>query len=541
MAISDAARGFVILPVRTDPLELAALTLALPKRTAANYYADPIGFAREAIRWPVIRGEQTELADYQAEILKAIPQDRRVAFRAPRGSGKTSTEALTVLWFALTRDAAEVDWKILTTSGGERQLKEFLWPEIRLWARRIDWEKLGRNPFMDGEEMLAMTLALRHGRASSAVSDNPRLLEGMHAEAVLVILDEAKSIEVPVWDSLEGSMSGLGEVFVLAGSTAGETSGRFYEICSRQAGLEDWKPFHVTWQQVVDAKRGDPEWEAMRRLQWGVESQVYRNNVLAEFASSDENSVIPLAWVEKAIARWHEWDDAGRLDPPGRRVIGVDVADEGRDNTVLVSRQGDIVMEIEKHPLGDPMVTVGRVVEKLFHPNSLAVVDSIGVGSGVVARLREQHKPVVAFNAAERSERKDQTGTFGFVNQRAEGWWRLRELLDPSGNATLALPDDPELIGDLTAPHWVQTSSGKVRIEEKAEIRKRLKRSTDVGDAIIHSLSVSGYSGPGVQAKAVPWSDATDPLGITGAVRWEDAPRQPAAANHRDTWGGSLG
>ena len=52
----------------------------------------------------------------------------------------------------------------------------------------------------------------------------------------------------------------------------------------------------------------------------------------------------------------------------------------------------------------------------------------------------------------------------------------------------LALPPDDYLVGDLTAPRWHQRTAG-LQIESKDEIRKRLGRSTDVGDAIVHAFS----------------------------------------------------
>ncbi len=48
----------------------------------------------------------------------------------------------------------------------------------------------------------------------------------------------------------------------------------------------------------------------------------------------------------------------------------------------------------------------------------------------------------------------------------------------------IALPDDPELIDDLTTVKWF-TRGGKIHLESKEEIRKRLGRSPDKGDAVV--------------------------------------------------------
>jgi hypothetical protein len=120
-------------------------------------------------------------------------------------------------------------------------------------------------------------------------------------------------------------------------------------------------------------------------------------------------------------------------------------------------------------------------------PTMVAVVDVIGVGGGVVDQLREQGRLVAAFNASESTTSTDRSGELGFINVRSAAWWRLRELLDPSHGATLALPDVATLTGDLTAPHWKVTSNGRIQVEGKDDIRKRLGRSTDEGDAVVQA------------------------------------------------------
>ena len=70
----------------------------------------------------------------------------------------------------------------------------------------------------------------------------------------------------------------------------------------------------------------------------------------------------------------------------------------------------------------------------------------------------------------------------------AEVWWRLREALDPAqdGGSTVALPDDPEMVSDLTAPHFEIGSSG-IKITPKEKVVEKLGRSPDKGDAIVNA------------------------------------------------------
>jgi hypothetical protein len=68
-------------------------------------------------------------------------------------------------------------------------------------------------------------------------------------------------------------------------------------------------------------------------------------------------------------------------------------------------------------------------------------------------------------------------------------WWAMRELLDPAFEPDVAIPRDDQLIGELTAPKWDETASGKIKVESKEEIRKRLDRSTDLADAVLQTFA----------------------------------------------------
>lgn len=514
----------------TDPVldMLASKLLEMDADRRLPWHDDPAGFARECIDWPA----EAALASYQAGILASLATDGRVAVRSLHGAGKTTTTALAVLWWAITRDAAGINWKVLTTAGSHRQLNRYLWPEIHLWSRRLRWDVIGRASFDPRRELLTTTLRLDHGEAFTAASDDPELLEGAHASSLLIVLDEAKAIPAGVWDAIEGALSTPGETLALATSTPGAPSGRFYEIHQRRPGLTEWRTVHVTLEDAVAAGRVSEKWAKARALQWGEQSAVYRNRVLGEFAESDEDGVIPLSWVEAAVERWQAWRDAGGIiEGLGRPVLGVDVG-RGGDKSVIAKLRGSLVELVERHTVADTMALTGHVMRHAAEPGALTVVDVIGIGSGPVDRLREQHVSVDAFNASSRSDARDRAGSLGFLNRRAAAWWHLRELLDPAFGATLELPDDDELIGDLCAPRWVVNSSGRIQVEAKDEIRKRLGRSPDVGDAVVMACTYAhGHAmshGPAVarwnfgdhEARVVPWSGFERPDPYAGS--WFD-------------------
>lgn len=460
-----------------------------PKTGIRAYRDDPAGFVRDCIKWKP--GEKP--APYQLSNLEALVKHNRVCVRGPRGLGKTTTNSWAILWFALTRDACGEDWKIAATAPVYRQLTEVLWPELKRWARRLDWELIGREPLSERTELLESKLKLKHGQAFTVASNDPAKTEGVHADQVLYLYDEAKAIPAEIFDSSEGAFSGHGvdshaEAFALASSTPGEPNGRFYEIQSRMPGYESWHSIVVTLEETIAAGLVSNDFAERMKAQWGEDSSLYQTHVLGKFAASQQDSVIPLAWVEAAVLRYERLKEAGKLQNGPFEAVGVDVANEGEDKTVFALRHGLVISEIQRYANADLMETAGRVKALISNSEARAIVDSIGEGGGVYSSLRQEGANVISFKASRKSRRRDSTGDYKFKNCRADAWWRMRELLHPHDGADIALPPDNTLIGDLVAPKWKVTSSGEIQIEAKDDIKKRLGRSTDDGDAVIQAF-----------------------------------------------------
>lgn len=452
-----------------------------------TYFWDPVKFVLECIQWKPGKSP----TKYQIEIIENIITNIRTSVRGPHGLGKTALVSWLIHWFALTRDG--LDWKIPTTASSWPQLSKFLWPEVHKWSRMLDWEKIGRPPYDERRELLMLKLRLETGEAFAIASDNSALIEGAHADRLFYIYDESKSIKDETFDASEGALVGAGsddeslEAFALSVSTPGEPVGRFYDIQSHKPGYEDWKTRAVKDYEVVEAGRVTKGWQDARKNQWGEDSAIFQNRVLGEFASSEADTVISMAWVERAVAKWYEtdWDDP-ELE---FHSVGVDVARYGQDKTVLALRFGDHIKELREYARQDTMQTAGRVkgiLDKYNKKASKSVIDVIGMGAGVVDRLREQgYEKTIAFHSSEKTEKKDKSGELGFRNLRSAAWWNLRELLQDD---LIAIPDNDLLMGDLVTPKWKVTSNGKIQVEGKEDIRKRLSRSTDYADAVIYVM-----------------------------------------------------
>jgi len=441
-----------------------------------KYRSDLAGFTRDCIDWK----DKDGFTEYQDEAARRLVESRRFSMRGPHGLGKTAFAAITVLWFSLTRDGE--DWKVATLASAWRQLTKFLWPEVHKWSRRVKWDVVGRPPLIDGKELLTMSIKLSSGEAFALASDNHEFIEGAHADNLLYVFDESKAIPDATWDAAEGAMS-VGDVYWLAISTPSAPMGRFYDIHARKAGYLDWSVLHVTLEMAVNAGRVSQEWADKRRQQWGEKSSIYLNRVLGMFAADDADTVITLAMVERSVERWQALNDAGQFGMMDS--VGADIG-RGGDDTAQAYKHGDAISGIEYFHDTDVMQVAGRLSSKMQKNHNLtAVIDVIGIGAGVVDRLRELGPiadRVHAFVASGRSNMVDKTGELGFINMRSAGWWNLRELLMDD---EIALPPDDRLIGELTAPRYVYKSGGKIQVESKESVKKRIGRSTDAADAVI--------------------------------------------------------
>lgn len=474
-----------------------------------TYRSNYVAFAHDCIRWP----EGQSLTSYQEEILAELPVRKRVAVRGPHGLGKTCLASISLLCFALTYDGD--GWKIPTTATSWQQLSEFFWPEVHKWAAMLNWDRIGRQPFTK-YELQTLSLSFRNanglvtGKAFAMASAEDERTEGAHANHLLYVFDEAKAIPSTRWDAAEGALM-TGDTYAIAISTPGEPQGRFYDIHTHKPGLENWWTRHVTVDECIAAGRFKRSHVDQLAQLWGENSAVFKNRVLGEFCESAEDCVIPLAWVEAANERWKQqielldphwnwiegaktgtwprwrWRDSTLAEPVTH--IGLDIArsDLG-DKTVIARRQSNTITELERYSIADTQPIVGYATRILSHwAGSRAVVDVIGIGSGPYDQLRAEFgKRATAFNASESSDLKDRSRELEFSNKRSAAWWHMRELLDPAFGSTIALPPDDRLIGDLTAPRrGKMTAGGKLTVESKQEIRKRLGRSTDDGDAVV--------------------------------------------------------
>ena len=439
----------------------------IPQKFINTYSNNPAAFVHDCIVFP----RDAAPTIYQSEILEEWPDRKRIALRGPHGLGKTALMAWSTLWGVLTAP----DVKVPTTASSWRQLTKFLWPEIHKWARRLKWYMLGREPFSQYE---LQTLSLKLGptrEAFAVASNNSDLVEGAHADRVIYCYDEAKAIPVKTWDATEGAFAS-GDALALAVSTPGDSSGRFYEICSKKPGYADWWHRHVTLDEAIAAGRITQDWVDARRKQWGVDSPVFQARVLGEFPDQGDDSLIRLSWIEQAREQDFKPD-------PENKKMGVDVARFGSDDSVLMWADGDAVMGADIIHGQDTMTIAGRTKATKYPAN----IDTIGVGAGVYDRLQELGYDCYDVNVATSAINSED-----YYNLRAEAYWNLREKFKDEEIDLSRLPQEvyDRLSGELTAIKYTYTSKGQIKIVPKETMKKELGWSPDLADALMLCYAV---------------------------------------------------
>lgn len=478
-----------------------------------TYHDDAERFALECIAWERFPGANGP-TPYQRFGLRRLVEDKRFAFVGPHGLGKTAFNAWIWHWFVATRDGHD-EWKSLTTAGSWKQLIAFLWPEIRMWTRYIRWEKLGRAPYDRSSELLQLSFKGATGISEAVAPTDPTVIEGAHAPEILFQYDESKAIAEQLFDATEGAFSQAGPTtgrvaYLVATSTPGEPRGRFYNICTDRVKFSDWTVKQVTFEETVEAGLNDESWRENRKRQWGEKSPIYINRVLGRFVEDIADGVIPLSWLTRATERWVPEGIVmpdGSVDPRRhRRAYGIDPADAGDDLAATcelwTTERGNIwCAPLDYAEQDDPIATSDRIIELTSGADRIPIgVDVIGVGAAIPPYLRKNHRNPVPFISTATATQRDRTGNLEFGNTRAWGWWRLRELMSPSSEILVALPDrDDRLHGDLSAPTYAERG-GRIYIESKEELRRadRLGHSTDGADAVIIAvacdvLGTAGY------------------------------------------------
>lgn len=441
---------------------------------------DPVFFVRR-----VLGGDPWEK---QEEVLVSVRDFRRVAVRACHGVGKTKVAAWVALWFLYCHRNS----KVITTAPTWHQVENLLWREIHAShaSSRIPLGgKVLQTQIEIGKQWFALGLS----------TDKPERFQGFHAENILLIVDEASGVDQRIFEAAEGFLTSPGARLLLIGNPtqlAGEFYTSFRSLLYHKIHISAFDSPNLKAGKVVRPYLVTPEWVEEKRIQWGEESPMWHSRVLGEFPEQGDDTLIPLAWIEAAQRRWNE------TEPGESAELGVDVARYGSDSTVIMLRRGDRAEIVKRLHGQDTMQVAGAVIDALRSTEAeTAKVDVVGLGAGVVDRMKEQRYPVQEMNAGEAARDKER-----FVNRRAEWYWALRERFQ---SGEIAIPPDDELASQLASLKYKFDSRGRIQIESKEDMRKRGLPSPDKADALMLA-----FADVGVKPTIVT------PISLTGTSKW---------------------
>ena len=454
----------------TESARRAAFTDLIRK-----YVHDPVSFARDICKF--------NPDESQAAVMMDVALAERVTVRSGQGVGKTALEAVIALWFMTTRPFA----RVVATAPTRQQLHDVLWAEIEKWRSRspllstiLKWTKT--YVYMVGYE--------KRWFAVARTATKPENMQGFHEDNMLFIVDEASGVAEPIMEAILGTLSGENNKLLMCGNPT-QTSGTFYD--SHMADRVMYRTHKISSRDCPRTNKANIE--AMER-KYGKDSNFIRVRVDGEFPLQDDDVFLSMSMLDRSIHS--DW----ALTKPVKIDIAVDVARFGDDKTVIAYKVNEKVTIYDKVNGRDLMATADKIVQLgielvrtyKYKGVILIRIDDTGVGGGVTDRLRQiksrspsrfawmQVVPIIFGMRVKHPYYHDSTTyMFACMKEMLSG----TDAESKSKPVELVLPDDGDLIAQLSSRRYSMTEASKIKIESKDEYKKRFGTSPDEADCVI--------------------------------------------------------
>lgn len=438
----------------------------------------------------------------QREVLYSVARNRRTAVRSCHETGKSFAAARAAAWWL----SQELDRFVLSTAPSFPQVSAILWKEINRAHKSGGLP--GRTNLTEwyiGGELVAM------GRKPNDYE--PSALQGIHAkDGVLVIYDEADGIPESLFVAGASMAANKSSRELAIGNP--DTPGSHFQTLFRPNSswttvtISAFDTPNFTGEHVapeVAASLIDEDYVADMERDHGKTSPFYVSKVLGEFPTNKTDGVIPFSWLQ---ACRHEL--APVIAEGATVAMGVDVGGSATgDETVVRVRRGMVAGERHGWRTNDPMETVGDVWAIAIDIDATIInVDATGIGHGVWGRLRELAEihlaetgvdiavnGIMVGQAAEGQDTEGKPNREVYVNLKAQLWWEIGRELSRQKVWNLSALDD-ETVDQLSEHRYRKDSAGRVRIEAKDDIKKRIGRSPDDADAVILAFYEPPVEGP---------------------------------------------
>lgn len=460
----------------------------------AEYSDDPLGFVIWAFPW----GEPGELEDqtgpepWQVELLEQLREgviSASEAIQLARTSGHGIGKSACVSWIILWAISTFADAKGVVTANTENQLKTKTWVELAKWYRLFLARELFR---MTATALFSCDPEHEKTWRIDMVPWSERNTEafaGLHNRnrRILVVFDEASAIPDIIWETTEGALTDKDTQIIWAvfGNPT-RNKGRFRECFSGGRFSHRWKGAAIDSREVsITDKVLIDKWEK----DYGEDSDFFRVRVRGVFPRVDAESFISYDLALNAVNR-EIYPQAGAV------ILGVDVARFGDDASVIYPRCGRdaISRPIEIYQGIDTMALAGKVAAAfLRHHATVCMVDSGGVGGGVVDRLRQLRINVIEVDFGSGPDATNADDGTHYANKRAEIWGAMRSWLSHGAIPAISTGENTTLVSELTAPNYGLNKKEELLLESKQDMRRRRVASPNVADALACTFAFPSF------------------------------------------------
>ena len=458
-----------------------------------------------------------EVFPQQWTTARAVLDNGKVAIRGCHSSGKTFMLAVVVVWWALRYE----DSIVITTAPTARQVKDIMWPNIRVIHEMVREELRLKMPPPD---LTQWNIAPKNS-VRGVATDKTVNFQGYHSQNTLIVMDEAPGIAADLWGAIAGITSSGSVRIVMAGNPT-IISGMFYDASTSREGWEairysalehnpnveglelgEWpedvpRPKDMTALEVgrlarlVFCEEDDPlldanvtphmvtrRWIRERWFEWGaVDHPNWHGRVLGEFPPEDEHSLVSRAVLDDAREQ-----PTITLEEAVRLEWGIDVAGQGDNETVLIAQQDLQILGTWVFKQLDPRPMIKAAIEPYLDQTRIIRIDNKAIGKDTWLDIgywvSETPYPiqVIGVDGGKRAENvKD------FENMRAEIFFRLRAVLNQRKVKGL---QDEVLRGQLLSLRWfVKEQGSRIFMEPKREMEERGVPSPDRADALAYAM-----------------------------------------------------
>lgn len=407
----------------------------------------------------------------------------RISIVSGHGIGKSAMLGIIILWFLFVHP----DSQIACTSPGKEQMYDVLWKELKKWIDKMPQQMQVLYIWESTHIRMSESAQTWFARAKTSSKENTEALAGVHADWVMIAVDEASGVEEPIFETMEGALtSGNILVFLISNGTRNE--GYFYD--THHKDKDRWQNYGFDSEQ---SPRVDIKYVNGIIAKYGRDSVQFTVRVSGGFP--DEGVMDDKGYVQlfnEADLHFVSYDPEWR--PVGRVIGALDASGEGQDSSewAVRDRMRMAIMASEKTSTSSSMAIKSLTVCDKYDVDPIDfVIDSFGKGSEVGMEIAlatsKQKRPwrVTPVNVGESCE--DQIDQELYINRRAEMFYKMMRWCRAGGEIMMEASKDINSINkikdEMLSIRFKRTINGRIQIMDKVTMKKLGFPSPNKADA----------------------------------------------------------